>query len=174
MAKVLFLVIALLVIPSDLYAQKDPLRLQEKLGAKVLKENSEFDISIGPSDGQVVQDGGLVAQKLPDHIAVVLKFLIHWGHGKFSAPPDLISPAVTLLINDKEHSWRSFQFRLPFRGLTTVKEKDVVVGVKVGAFQGLRSIENNKIIIGKMIVKVSPRDEAKDKFIVTGIILTTE
>ena len=76
-------------------------------------------------------------QGAPPHIAAVRAFLVAWGHERWDDLRDVAADAVTVTLADKVFSMEpasrksEVAVRLPFRGLSTVRDGAQVRSVTV-------------------------------------------
>ena len=73
----------------------------------------------------------------PPHIQAVQEFLLGWGKGNWDAMKTQTGGKVTIKVGGTEYSLEvdakkaDAQLVLPFRGLSSIREKDKVTGVAV-------------------------------------------
>ena len=107
--------------------------------------------------------------QVPPHIQAVQEFLLGWGKGNWDAMKAQAGGKVTIKVGGTEYSLDAdakradAQLVLPFRGLSSVREKGKVTGVAVDQ---ITVTAGGKEKTGKATVTLEEKD---GKFTVIGI-----
>lgn len=107
----------------------------------------------------------------PPHIQAVQEFLLGWGKGNWDAMKTQTGGKVTIKVGGTEYSLEvdakkaDAQLVLPFRGLSSIREKEKVTGVAVNQVTVTAGGQEKT---GKAIVTLEEKD---GRFTVTGVTL---